>query len=67
MTPAGQEYQRLWDELDALWDDGQGESPQADALRSKMNPLWYAMTTTDLEEFKTHAQSKDQVAAPLTN
>ncbi len=34
MTPEAQRYVDLWVELDALWDAGKGESPEADRLRN---------------------------------
>ena len=60
MTPAGEEYLRLWDELEHLWDTGRGESDEAHALRDRMDAPWRRMTGADRDALTRHAQAKNQ-------
>lgn len=51
MTPYD-EYLTLWNELDALCQAGDGETPEADALRDRMDHPWRAMTDEEQERFQ---------------
>lgn len=54
-------YLALSAELWALIDAGLGDSPEADALRDKMDAPWYAMTPEEREEA---ARRRTSVACP---
>jgi hypothetical protein len=53
LTPAAEIYIDLWNQLDALWRDGKGESKEADDLRDKMDGPWRALSGEEIP--KVHA------------
>lgn len=54
MTPEDcfREYTVLIQQLNTMCDNGQGSSTEADDLRDKMDPLWYAMTEDHRQSFR---------------
>jgi hypothetical protein len=50
-----EEYLRLLDALDALDRAGRFESPEADALRDRGEPVWYRLTEAERDEVRRHA------------
>lgn len=43
-------YIELWRILNEMWHDGSGESEEAEKLRDRMDPIWYAMTPETIEK-----------------
>lgn len=48
-------YDALWTALDRLWNEGKGETPDADALRDEMDGPWRGMTEAERDWIRKHA------------
>ncbi len=51
MTPY-ETYVVLWDELNALWRTGKGETEESDLLRDRMDGPWNEMSVDDRKRFR---------------
>lgn len=52
------EYRELWLQLDAL-NAEQFESPEADAIRDRMDGPWRRMTKAELEGFREWVKARE--------
>lgn len=43
-------YVALWIQLDNMWNEGKGESKEADDLRENMSSPWYELTDKDCDD-----------------
>lgn len=56
------EYTALRDHILALWQEGRGDSEEADAIRDAMDVVWYKRLTSEEREFiRTHTREQMEV------
>jgi hypothetical protein len=48
---AFERYAAMTERLKSLWATGKGESPEADALRDEMTPVWWQLTAAEQDQF----------------
>lgn len=48
-------YVALSIKLGRLWDEGKGETPEADAVRDESDAPWFAMTEAERDWIREHA------------
>lgn len=52
-------YNALSIRLQRLWDEGRGETPEADAIREESDGPWYAMTDAERDEASRYSGDLD--------
>ncbi len=51
-----EEYLNLFKQLESLWDQGLGESEEAEELRDRSDGPWYRMTGEEVAQVRQAAQ-----------
>jgi hypothetical protein len=57
-----EEYMRLWEQLEALWDAGQGESDEAEVIRVQMDTPWKRLTPADLDALRAYWRGRESAS-----
>lgn len=55
------EYKRMFDRLNQLFAEGNGEGYESDVLRNEMDGPWYKMSEEDRIEMRKYSYAKDPI------
>lgn len=62
-TSAAAEYEAMFWELDRLWQEGKGESDEAEAIRDRSDPIWEQLTDEEQQRIHDLSRSRSHVTA----